>query len=174
MITLNFKSRYFLLVAVVALFTFACDDNEPDLGDFTGNEVTYQINAADEYDITGTITFKEKKDNSIVAEVKVNNTQDGALHPLHLHYGAIGADGDLAALLNPIKGNAGTSTTAFNVLGDEQAFTYTQLLNFDGSIKIHLDDAVNKDVVLAGGNIGINRQGDTGIKNCTDFEVGIE
>ncbi len=173
MTTLKFKSQYIALIVIIASFAFACEDNEPELGDFTGNEVTYQINASDDYDITGTITFKEKKDNSFVAEVKVNNTQDGAVHPLHLHYGAIGADGDLAALLNPVKGESGTSFTEVKVLGNEETFTYSNLLNFDGSIKIHLDDASNKDIVLAGGNVGINRQGDTGIKNCTDFEVGI-
>ena len=34
--------------------------------------------------------------------------------------------------------------------------SYTDLLDFDGSIKIHLDDGANKKVVIAAANIGIN------------------
>ncbi|MDN5200394.1 hypothetical protein QQ008_03455 [Fulvivirgaceae bacterium BMA10] len=171
------RKNYSILVAFLVfscVFVVSCSDSEPtNLGEFTGNEVTYQLFSASDYNIAGHIIFKQKTDNGIQAEVSLQNTQDGALHPLHLHYGAIGNDGDLALLLEPIKGLSGKSTTVFSILGDESKFTYDDLLNFDGSVKVHLDDGLNRDVVLAGGNIGKNNLNSTSIKACTDFTDGI-
>lgn len=170
---LQLKFFKYLLGAGLVLAVVSCDEDSQDLGDFTGNEITYQLFAGSGYNNEGYITFKERKDKSIQAEVTLSNTQAGGTHPLHLHQDPIGADGDLVALLNPVDGKTGKSVTIFNVLGDETAFTYTDLLNFNGSIKVHLDDGLNKDEVLSGGNVGINRMTDTNVISCSDFSIDL-
>ncbi len=161
-----------LVVIVLSLATIVgCADDKDNIGEFTGQEITYQLYSSSDYNHDGHITFKERKDKTVEAEVFLEDTQSGAFHPLHLHYGPLGADGDLATLLNPIDGATGVSKTQFGFLGDESSFTFTDLLNFDGSVKVHLDNGRFKEIVLAGGNIGSNRLNETSIKNCTDFEV---
>ena len=169
------KFFYFLSLAFLAMIVVSCDDDSQnqDLGEFTGNEITYQLFASSEYDNDGQITFKELKDGSIQAEATLANTQDGGVHPLHLHQGPIDADGDLVAILNPVEGVTGKSLTVFKVLGDETAFTYTDLLQFDGSIRVHLDDGIYKEEILAGGNVGINKLNDFNVVSCTDFTNGL-
>lgn len=169
MLQSNFKIFCYLICAGLVLTVASCDEDSQDLGEFTGNEVTYQLFASSGYDNDGHITFMELKDESIQAEVVLSNTQDGGMHPLHLHSGPISADGDLVALLTPVEGKTGKSLTVFRVLGDETEFTYTDLLNFDGSIRVHLDDGIYKDIVLAGGNVGINRLNEVNVAVCTDF-----
>lgn len=175
MLQSKIKIFYFLSIALLALTVASCDDDSQnqDLGEFTGNEITYQLFASSDYKNDGYITFKERKDESIQAEVILSNTQDGGFHPLHLHQGPINADGDLVAILNPVEGKTGKSNTVFDVLGDETKFTYTDLLNYNGSIRVHLDDGIYKDEVLAGGNIGTNRLNDFNVVSCTDFTNGL-
>ena len=169
------KFFYFLSLAFLAMVVVSCDDDNQnqDLGEFTGNEITYQLFASSAYNNDGQITFKERKDGSIQAEVTLANTQDGGVHPLHLHQGPIDADGDLVAILNSVEGTTGKSLTVFKVLGDETAFTYTDLLQFDGSIRVHLDDGIYKEEILAGGNVGINKLNDFNVVSCTDFSNGL-
>ena len=171
MLQSRFKIFYYLSCACLVLTVASCDDDsqDQDLGEFTGNEITYQLFAASGYNNDGHITFRERKDESIQAEIALSNTQDGGIHPLHLHKGPVGADGDLVAILTPVEGKTGKSLTIFRVLGDETAFIYTDLLNFDGSIRVHLDNGIYKDEVLAGGNVGINRLNEVNIVSCTDF-----
>lgn len=175
MLQSKFKIFCYLICACLVLTVASCDEDnqDQDLGEFTGNEVTYQLFASSGYDNEGHITFRERKDESIQAEVVLSNTQDGGMHPLHLHNGPVGADGGLVAILSPVEGKTGKSLTIFRVLGDETEFTYTNLLNFDGSIRVHLDNGIYKDEVLAGGNVGINRLNDVNIVSCTDFSPGL-
>jgi hypothetical protein len=57
-------------------------------------------------------------------------------------------------------------------LDDQTQFSYEDLLNFNGSVKVHMDDGPNKDVVLAGTNIGINSSMDIGdIAVCSSKEA---
>ena len=62
----------------------------------------------------------------------------------------------MAAMLNPVDATNGESSTTIYKLLDEAKVTYVDLVEFDGSIKIHLDDGPNKKVVIAAANIGLN------------------
>ena len=75
---------------------------------------------------------------------------------MHLHLGDISTKGaDVALLMNPVSGATGRSETTFNILSDESAIDYTRLTQLPACIKIHLGDTgVDRDVVLAAGNIG--------------------
>jgi hypothetical protein len=91
-----------------------------------------------------------------MAEVTLNGTSGNLQHPVHLHAGDISlADADVMALLNPVDGKTGKSTTNISMLADESIITYNELKKFAGCIKIHLAaSGPERDIILAAGNIG--------------------
>lgn len=135
---------------------WSCQDNEASKNDFTGNETTYSLQAGSSYPVSGTITFREKTDGSTFALIVLTGTEGSLQHPVHLHLGDLSTPGaEIAALLNPVKGNTGKSETVFGQLADESLITYQQLIKLDACIKVHLAAAgPERDIVLAGGNIG--------------------
>jgi hypothetical protein len=145
-------------VAVVATL-LGCQDQENSApSDFTGNESVYTLAAPPDaaYDISGTVTFKEKKDGQTVIIVALSGTDGDVQLPVHLHLGTIGApDADVYALLNPVLGKTGQSETLLAHAGDETPLDYQQLIALNACIKVHLAaSGPDRDVVLAGGNIG--------------------
>lgn len=154
----------------VLMFVFSCTEKTEIIeSEFTGNEVVYQLMSTTDYDMSGHIIFKEKKDGSLHIETALENTQKGGIHPVHLHHGSVSEDGYLVAILNPVSGDTGTGTTEITALGSGKSFTYSDLLKYNGSIRIHLDDSYNSNIILSGGNIGTNNQGESNVKSCTDF-----
>ena len=94
-------------------------------------------------------------------ESAMDPTGSGGFHPAHLHYGTFdNPDAEMAAMLNPVDATTGESSTTIYKLLDETKVTYMDLVEFDGSIKIHLDDGPNKKVVIAAANIGLNASAD--------------
>jgi hypothetical protein len=145
------------IIAGLALILFAgCQENETVQSDFTGNEVVYSLQAGSEYDISGTATFRERKDGNTSIIIKLTGTEGNLQHPVHVHMGDIGSPGtEVAALLNPVQGSNGKSETTFTMLADETPVTYAQLIALEACIKVHLAaDGPDRDVILAGGNIG--------------------
>lgn len=156
----------------VLLFVFSCGEKTEVIeSEFTGNEVVYQLVSNTDYNMSGRIIFKEKKDGSMYVETILDNTQKGGIHPIHLHHGSVSEDGYLVAILNPVNGDTGSGVTEMSVLGNGESFTYNDLLKYNGSVRVHLDDSYNSNIILAGGNIGTNNQGESNIKSCTDFSV---
>lgn len=137
----------------------ACQENESETNDLTGNEVVYALSPGSVYTTPGTVTFKERKDGTTLIVLNLQGTEGNAKHPVHLHLGNISApDADITALLNPITGKTGKtgkSETLLTQLADETSITYEQLIKLNACIKVHLAEAgPDKDIILAGGNIG--------------------
>ena len=143
------------VVALVVVFA-ACQENEVDQSDFTGNESSYALLAGSTYPISGTVTFKEKTDGSALIIISVTGTEGEIQHPVHLHLGNIAApDADVTAQLNPVLGKTGTSETVITKLADESAVTYKQLIELAACVKVHLAaSGPDKNIILAAGNIG--------------------
>ncbi|MBL7856697.1 MAG: hypothetical protein JNM57_03335 [Cyclobacteriaceae bacterium] len=149
------KKLVYLFVCMVLIV--ACQDSESTTeSDFTGNESSYALLAGSTYPVTGTVFFKEKKDGSTFIRVELSGTEGEIKHPVHLHLGDISTPGaDVTALLNPVLGKTGISETELAKLSDESTVTYKQLTELVACVKIHLSEAgPEKDIVLAGGNIG--------------------
>lgn len=158
--------RFFTCVALAAAL-FGCQDQNQESApsDFTGNESVYALAAPPDaaYDISGTVTFKEKKDGQAVIVVALSGTDGDVQLPVHLHLGSIGEpDADVYALLNPVLGKTGLSETLLSHAGDETPMDYQKLVNLNACIKVHLAaSGPGRDVVLAGGNIGSAFTNDT-------------
>ncbi|HMG89952.1 MAG TPA: hypothetical protein VK589_07825 [Chryseolinea sp.] len=147
--------RMVLALFVGAVVT-ACQENESISIDTTGNELTYPLQQASEYEISGTVSIKEKCDGSSIVTVSLTGTEGDIEHPVHLHLGNISEPGaDVVALLNPVLGSTGRSETLLKQLSDETSITYRQLIDLNACIKVHLAaSGQDRDIVLAGGNIG--------------------
>ena len=142
-------------IAVVAV-SISCQENDQVKGDYTGREAVYPLLQASVYDIQGTVTLREKNDGSTGIEVSLSGTEGAIEHPVHLHPGNTTVDGaDIIALLTPVIGRNGTSSTHLVRLADETPVSYAELLEREACIKIHLAaDGPDRDIVLAAGNIG--------------------
>jgi hypothetical protein len=146
--------------AILLLSLGACASepsaNNPD--EFTGNEITYPLASGSTYNITGYVVFKERNDGFTTINIDLSGMKgtDGLEFPVHLHFGNIATDNaEVAALLNPVDGKTWKSSSTLKMLANETPITYTELLNFDASIKIHFAaTGVNKDIILSAGNIG--------------------
>lgn len=151
-----------LMMCVVALLA-ACQENEKVQSDFTGNEATYPLLSGSEYNIDGTVTFKERNDGSTTIIVALSGTEGNLEHPVHLHLGNIASpNAEVYALLNPVLGKTGISETILKTTADETTLTYNQLKSLYASVKIHLSSTgAEKDIILAGGNIGAASLDDT-------------
>lgn len=163
-----------LAATFLLLFSLvSCQENEKLPSDLTGNESTYPLQAGSGYPIDGTVTFQEKTDGTTLITITLSGTEGDVRHPVHLHLGNISApDAAVAALLNPVKGSTGVSTTHLRHMADESPISYKQLVEMNASVKVHLSDVgESKDVILAAGNIGIASaddlaRGRTGVATC--------
>lgn len=145
-----------ILGFVIGAGLVGCQENERAQGDFTGNETVYALQQASDYDINGTVTFREKRDGKAVVEIALSGTEGNVEFPVHLHMGNISApDASVAALLNPVLGKTGISETTLELLADESAVTYQQLIALEACVKIHLGaSGPDRDIILAAGNVG--------------------
>lgn len=142
-------------VLIIIFAFYSCEESQ-SVSDLTGNETTYALQQTSEFAVSGTVTFKEKRDGSALIVVDLQGTDGDVELPVHLHMGDITTpDAEVAALLSPVIGSTGRSETQFNQLADETRLSYNDLLKLEASIKVHLSDVgPERDIVLAGGNIG--------------------
>jgi hypothetical protein len=145
-----------LLALIIGLTMLGCQERENGLEEFTGNELVYSLQSGSVYDISGTITFKERKDGSSQVYVNLSGTEGNIELPVHLHLGDISeADADVAALLNPVIGSIGKSETHLTKLANELPISFADIKELNASIKIHLSETgPGRDIILAAGNIG--------------------
>jgi hypothetical protein len=141
-----------ILLVVVLL---SCQEQEA-VSEFTGNQLTYELASGSEYNVSGTISFKERVDGFTTVMIQLTGTDGTAKHPVHLHLGTIATPkADVAALLSPVEAATGLSETLLDRLADDTPVKYIDISNIEACIKIHLSDSgPARDVILAGGNIG--------------------
>lgn len=148
-------------VCVILSFALGCSQNDPLVEketEFTGREVTYALESASEFDVSGTAVFKERIDFSTDIVITLNKTfQGNAQFPVHLHVGDMSKDNaDIAASLQPVEAINGESETLLTMLADESKVTFDEIKQMDACIKIHLSaTGPEKDIVLAAGNVGL-------------------
>ncbi len=149
-------------IACIALLAglAGCSPNEQEINidsKYTGNEAVYALTSASAYNMSGTVTFRERKDNSTDVEIALNGIKGtSALFPVHLHLGdVVTDDAAIAAMLQPVDDKTGKSLTNLRQLADESSINFTNLTELDACIKIHLSfTGEAQNVILAAGNIG--------------------
>jgi hypothetical protein len=154
------------------LILISCQENETT-SEFTGNESTYSLQPGSQYNTSGTLTIKERRDGASTVVVALTGTSGNNKLPLHLHLGDLATPGaDVAALLNPVDSKTGMSETILTQLADETIISYADLIQLEACIKVHLSDTgPERDIILAGGNIGLSvakaiSSGRIGVEAC--------
>lgn len=142
-------------IVLIGMIWVSCQENE-NTSEFTGNETTYSLQSASQYNVSGIVTFKERRDGTSTVLVNLQGTSGNSKLPVHLHLGDIATPAaDVAALLSPVSAKTGISETTFSQLADESPILYADLIKLEACIKVHLSDVgPERDIILAGGNIG--------------------
>ncbi|NHF58543.1 hypothetical protein FK220_004290 [Flavobacteriaceae bacterium TP-CH-4] len=122
-----------------------------------GNEsVTYDLGSVAVEDIQGTVTFTERTNGQALAEISLENTPEGGIHPAHIHFNTAAEGGAIAFTFNPVDGTTGKSFTNVEVLDDGlTAFLYDDVVGYDGYVNVHLS-ADDLGTLVAQGDIGQN------------------
>lgn len=151
-----------LLPFLLAVLVISCTNNSSEeTTEFTGNEVRMEMVPATVQGNTtsGTIVIREKTDGSVQLDITMNGVIANAVHPVHLHFGSLEVDGDVATYLGELReeNGIGISSTVLGRLSDNSTLSYSDFLQFDGSIKVHFEESGPlEDEILGAVNVGLN------------------
>jgi hypothetical protein len=120
-----------------------------------GNKVTYNLTESGESGISGTVTVEEREDNSSKVTVQLTGTSAGESHPNHFHMNSALEGGDVSITLTPIDGETGMGVTSVTSMDDGTAVSYTELLEYDGHLRVHKSENEMTNIVTLG-DIGGN------------------
>jgi len=153
-----FKS---FLVVALCIGLASCGDDSTTDAEFTGNEVRLDMipGTVEGNTTTGTLVIKEKSNGQAQIEITLDNVLTNGNHPVHLHFGSLEDNGNVALFLGRLteQNGVGISTTIINNLDDDTEISYASLLGFNGSVKIHFEDSgLLENEVLGAVNIGVN------------------
>lgn len=140
------------LVATAFAATSCNDDDLSDPLNPIGDSKTYELQAVSDPAIFGTATFQRNEDNSTTIELELEGADGAASYPAHIHFNTVLETGEVAIALNTIEN--GSSSTDISKLDDGTAITYTDLMNFDGHLNIHVNQ--NSEEILMQVDIGGN------------------
>lgn len=147
------KTKWWVVLLVLA----ACQKNEA-VSDFTGNQATYGLVQASEYAVSGTVTFKERKDSTTTVLVQLKGTDGTAQLPVHLHMGTVAENNAaIAAIITSVDAKTGEGESIVSQLADGTPVTYKELLKLSAYVNIHAAiSGPQSAMILAAGNIGAN------------------
>lgn len=143
--------------AMVAAVLAGCQKSEV-VSEFTGKQAVYGLIQASQYPVSGTVTFKERKDGATTIIIQLEGTDGTTELPAHLHMGDVASNGaEVAALLNPVNAKTGKGETILSQLANETKVTYKDLMKLAAYVNIHASlTGPESNIVLVAGNIGSN------------------
>ena len=153
--------NFFKVMAVACVMTgfiAACDDDDSNGINLTGESKTYVLNSVSNPDISGTVKFEERSDNSTIVTIELEGTSSGETHVAHIHENSAAETGDIIIDLNSISGSSGMSETVVTELNDGTPITYSELLMLNGYTNVHLSET-DLATLIAQGDIGENELG---------------
>lgn len=121
----------------------------------TGESKTYNLEERAVEGISGTITFKERKNGNTLAEIDIDGTPEGGVHPAHIHMNSAAESGGILVSLTAVDGTSGTSFTDIKVTDSGEAFDYTDIMTSNAYVNVHLSET-ELGTIVAQGDIGTN------------------
>jgi len=121
----------------------------------TGESKSYDLDERAVDGISGTITFKERKNGNALAEINLSGTPAGGIHPAHIHMNSAAEGGGILISLTPVDGGSGESITDIRATDDGTAFDYNDVLTANAYVNVHLS-AEELATIVAQGDIGNN------------------
>jgi len=131
--------------------------SQGDIGQnaLTGASKIYKLNTVDVNGISGIARFDQRKNGKTLVTLKITGTPQNGMHPAHIHLNTAAEGGDIAVMLNDVNGATGMSTTSVKSQTSGAEISYSQLLDFNGYINVHLS-MEQLNVIVAQGDIGVN------------------
>lgn len=128
-----------------------------DIGenDLNGNAITYDLGTKDVEGISGTATFSERNNGEVLAELALQGTPDGGMHPAHIHENTAVETGGILLTFTPVNGDTGISLTNITKLDNGTALTFSDISELDAYINVHLS-VDELSTIVAQGDIGQN------------------
>jgi hypothetical protein len=135
-----------LMIGTIGILSGCKKDNSPP------PTTTYQLVKDDVLGVSGTVTFTQT--NSTTTTVVITLTgSDSASHPAQINMNSAVEGGAIAVKLNPVTN--GTSTTLVNMLNNNSAINYSQLITYNGYVSV-IESTINDTLIIAQGDIGGN------------------
>lgn len=127
-----------------------------DIGqnELTSDQVTYDLEERDLTDASGTITFKKRLNGEALAVFNLIGTPASGMLPAHIHANDATTGGPIIFTFKNVNGTTGSSETNVEMLNDESAFLYNDVLTVNGYINVHFESDLS--LLIAQGNIGSN------------------
>ena len=128
-----------------------------DIGsnELTGDDKTYDLDERAVDGISGTVTFKKRKNGFTLAEIDLSGTPDGGMHPAHIHMNSFAEGGDILVSFNPVDGSTGKSITDIRMTDGGESIDYEDVLTVNGYVNVHLS-STQLSTIVAQGDIGTN------------------
>jgi ribonuclease PH len=128
-----------------------------DIGqnELTGDAEEYVLNPVSNPAISGVATFSKRVNGETLVVVSLDGTNDGDVHPSHIHANSAAQGGGIVIDLNDVDGTTGESQTNISQRNDGTPITYDEMLNFNGYLNVHLSSTV-LGTLIAQGDIGQN------------------
>ena len=153
------KLNYLYLLLASLLIFSSCGDDDDEVMVMepvpTGNSVTYGLGPFAVEGISGTAEFVENDDASITVNLSLVGTPSGGQHPAHVHLNTAAEGGGIAVTLGTVDGSTGESSINITTLDDGTPISYSEILEYDGYINVHLS-ADDLGTIVAQGDIGQN------------------
>jgi len=150
---LNYYRWLFYLLVLIGCNN---DDDPVVEKELTGEKTEFTISEFGDSGISGKVVLEEYEDESTKVTIELSGTSDGNSYPAHFHAGtAINSKG-IEILLNNVDGSTGKSETDVISLTGGNNITYTELIEYDGSINIHKSDS-ELETIVAQGDLGSNQ-----------------
>jgi len=130
-----------MLTSVILLIAGGCEKDD------SSQNKTYNLMVKDVLGVSGTVTFTESGSNSTTIDIMLANAPSGT-HPANLYMNSVVENGAVIVALNPVDATGKSSTVV-------KTMTYSQLIAYDGSIKV-FKSSTEPEVILAQGDIGGN------------------
>lgn len=128
-----------------------------DIGanELTGNSKSYTLGERDVPGISGSVVFEERVNGQALATIMLDGTPNDGSHPAHIHINTAAEGGGILYTFSPVDGTTGMSVSNVAALDDDTAFGYTDVLDIDGYVNVHLS-ADELGTIVAQGDIGQN------------------
>jgi hypothetical protein len=145
------KLSYFTPIVFVLLLFSSCSDDD---NSSQKTELTYDLVQNNSSNVSGSATFRESENGDVELVLTLNNIENDADHPAHIHYNSISEGGDVFVDLNNVQGNTSQSITTFNEDIEGNLLEFSDISFLDAHINVH--QSPNNLDVIAQGNIGSN------------------
>lgn len=127
-----------------------------DIGqnELTGTFETYELESTNADNVSGTVYFRQRKNNTTVVEMELTGTTAGANHATHIHQNSVLTGGSIDISFKEVTGNTGISRSSIKATDNGTPITYDEMINYNGHVVVHPN--ASQTSIVAKGDIGQN------------------